>query len=132
MHCISAQNFWGKLRQACGDEAYRQKIAPFLEPRTEKTPDEVHKRLDEQLHVRLRAMELNRCSGADAVRAYYREMERILRHTLGPNLATPEGDLPRELVDLCKQELEQLSHSFRKRKMCHPSYDGFICFCEHH
>jgi hypothetical protein len=130
MRCVSNQAFWGTFRAHVGEERYKQTVSLFRGERNEQTLPQMRKRFEAQLAQRLVAMKLVGCHNVASVREYHKAMVLAVEEIFGCEWLTHSAPPPEDLNSKLKARVAALDTEFSRRRLCHPAYAGFVCFCD--
>ena len=135
MRCISNDDFWGAARSGWQGQSYDQKIAALYADSVENPKDEFCDRLDLLLQLRLDVARLNHCSNHASIRDYHKQLVALMHDVYGEAHLLPAlsgTNPPSFVISGFHARVEDLNHFFDQQRRCHPSYSGFVCYCDEH
>ena len=130
MRCVSDQAFWGTFRAHVGEERYNQTVSLFRGERTERTLMQLRDRFERQLARRIEGIQLIGCLNEGSVREYLGRLVYFLLNTFGREWLTTDAPPPDKLNQRLRSRVEALDSEFSHRRLCHPAYAGYVCFCD--
>lgn len=130
---ISLHTFWNNVRLHDNLEKVAKIFAPFDQTNMEFSSvaeARVHM-LEKMIPAEQEAAEINHCRNLLGIASYYLKINTLMAQTLGDKTEWLEkGAAPVEVRKRYTMDRANLSRSYARQKMCHPTTRDFICYCQ--